>query len=51
MKTLLDGVKPVLTVALGLKGALIGIVGVKLLGVKSTLAKSTLPKMLLLFCD
>jgi hypothetical protein len=50
MKTLLDGVKPVLTVALGLKGALIGIVGVKL-GVKSTLAKSTLPKMLLLFCD
>ncbi len=45
MERLLDGVKPVLTVALRLKGALIG-VGVKL-GVKFTLPKSTVPKMLL----
>ena len=44
MKTLLDGVKPVLTVALGLKGVLS--VGVKI-GVKLTLPKS-ISKMLLL---
>jgi hypothetical protein len=41
MERLLDGVKPVLTVALGLKGVLS--VGVKL----GTLPKSTVPKMLL----
>ena len=45
MERLLDGVKPVLTVALGLKGALIW-VGVKL-GVKLNFTKSTVPKMLL----
>ena len=44
MERLLDGVKPVLTVALGLTGVLS--VGVKL-GVKFTLPKSTVPKMLL----
>jgi hypothetical protein len=49
MKTLLDGVKPVLAVVLGLKGALVE-VGVKLLGVKFALPKSTLLKMLMVLC-
>ena len=45
MERLLDGVEPVLTVALGLKGVLS--LGLKSIGVNLTLLKSTVPKMLL----